>query len=468
MAKVGWTARPSAAMCFCLMKIAIFGSGYVGLVAAAGFADAGHQVQCIDIDDDRIERLRKIEVPFFEPGLREVIHRAVRGQRLTFARELDEAHCSSELYFIAVGTPPLPDGRADTRAVHVAAETIASHAKVSATIGIKSTVPVGTGDIVQELVNGKASVKHYVASVPEFLKEGSAISDFLKPDRVILGVEHPEAEEALRELYSPLQLSSDRILVMRRRSSELSKYAANAMLATRISFMNELSRLCDTIGSDIHDIRRAVGSDSRIGRSFLYAGPGYGGSCFPKDVSALASFASEAGVKLDVVDATGQANKEQQAYVIERAKSLLPSMKGKVVAVWGLAFKPETDDVRESPALPLIRALLESGAEVRAHDPEAAANFARALDRDISYFDSEYEAAEGADLLVVMTEWRHLRSPDFERVEKALRTPNILDARNIWTAFDLNQRGFTYLGIGTAQGRLNESHVVKLPIGFSL
>lgn len=435
------------------MKITVLGSGYVGLVAAAGFADAGHQVQCIDIDVARVVRLQKGEVPFFEPGLGEILERAIQGGRLTFGTEIDAEHRSSEVYFIAVGTPPLEDGSADVSAVHAAARAIRDATEVPAVIGVKSTVPVGTCDAVQAIVDDGARHKLRVASVPEFLKEGTAIADFMKPDRIILGVADAETERVLRDLYRPLQLSSERVLVMDRRSSELSKYASNSMLAVRISFMNELSRLCDAIGADIHAIRRAVGSDRRIGHQFLYAGPGYGGSCFPKDVSALAFRARAAGVPLDVVEAAGRANEAQRAYVRDRALSLLGGeFKGKVVAVWGVAFKAETDDVRETPAHPLVKALLDGGAEVRIHDPEASENFIRTFNFNVTPHANEYEAARGADLLVVMTEWRHLRNPDFQRLHAAMRTPNLFDARNIWTTFDLNKAGFKYLGVGTRNG----------------
>lgn len=435
------------------MKITVFGSGYVGLVAAAGFADAGHQVQCIDIDAARVERLRAGQVPFFEPGLPEVVSRSTDAGRLTFGTTVDAAHRTSEVYFIAVGTPPLPDGRADTSMVHAVARTICEIAQKPSVVGIKSTVPVGTCDEVQATIDGLGK-KHHVASIPEFLKEGTALADFMKPDRIILGVAHADAEKTLRELYRALQLSSDRVLVMDRRSSELSKYAANAMLASRISFMNEMARLCDAIGADIHAVRRAVGSDKRIGSAFLYSGPGYGGSCFPKDVSALAERAKDAGVTLEVVEAAQRANEEQRRYVKERAIAALGGdPNGKTVAIWGVAFKAETDDVRESPAAPLVRELLARGATVRIHDPEAAENFVRAFEVDVTVCDSEYDAATGADLLVVMTEWRHLRNPDFERLGSLLRTKVLFDARNVWSTFDLNRAGFRYYGVGTVVGR---------------
>lgn len=435
------------------MKITVFGSGYVGLVAAAGFADAGHQVQCIDIDEKRIEKLRAGDVPFFEPGLPEVVTRSTHAGRLTFGTAVDAAHRTSEVYFIAVGTPPLPDGRADTSMVHAVARTICEIAERPAVVGVKSTVPVGTCDEVQATIDGLGK-QHHVASIPEFLKEGTALADFMKPDRIILGVAHADAEKTLRELYRPLQLSSERILVMDRRSSELSKYAANSMLASRISFMNEMSRLCDAIGADIHAVRRAVGSDKRIGAAFLYSGPGYGGSCFPKDVSALAERAKDAGVTLEVVEAAQRANESQRNYVKNRAiEALGGDPQGKTVAIWGVAFKAETDDVRESPAAPLVKELLAKGAKVKIHDPEAAQNFARSFEVDVEICESEYDAAKGADLLVVMTEWRHLRNPDFDRLGGLLKAKVLFDARNVWTSFDLNAKGFRYFGVGTAVGR---------------
>jgi len=431
------------------VKITVLGSGYVGLVAAAGFADAGHRVLCVDVDGARVARLQGGEIPFFEPGLHEVVARAVRGGRLSFATEIDDEHRSSEVYFIAVGTPPLADGGADVSAVHQAARAIRGAARGGAVVGVKSTVPVGTCDEIQALVDEAPGPRLHVASVPEFLKEGTALADFVKPDRVIIGVASPEAERTLRELFRPMQLSSERLLVMDRRSSELSKYAANAMLAARISFMNEMARLCDALGADIHAIRRAVGSDRRVGPQFLYAGPGYGGSCLPKDVGALAQRARAAGVPLEVVEAAGRANRAQQGYVRDQALAMLGPPAGKVAAVWGVAFKAETDDVRETPALPLVRALVEAGVSVRIHDPEAAANFVRTSGLPVTAFDSEYEAARGADLVVVMTEWRHLRNPDFPRLFSEMRTPSIFDARNIWTTFGLQRLGFNYRGVGT-------------------
>jgi len=436
------------------MKITILGSGYVGLVTAAGLSEMGNHVLCTDVNEERVEALRRGKVPFFEPGLAELVARNVRGRRLSFASRAEGVYAESDIYFIAVGTPPGEGGRADLRYVFAAAETIAKTAKKPAVLAVKSTVPVGTCDAVEARVRAIGGQHVNVASNPEFLKEGAALEDFFRPDRVLIGVADDATETAMRDLYRPLQLSSERVLVMDRRSAELSKYAANAMLAVRISFMNELSQLCDSLGADINSLRRSIGSDKRIGAQFLYAGPGYGGSCFPKDVSALSAFARDFGKHLEIVEAAASANSKQQDYVFERVMSLFPAgVSGKVIAIWGLAFKPETDDVRESPAGKLVKRLLALGATIRAHDPEAAANFAQAYAPEASYFDNEYDSVDGADALVLMTEWRHFRNPDLEELKRRMRSPKIVDTRNIWSVFGLNARGFEYRGIGTAAGR---------------
>ncbi len=435
------------------MRISIFGSGYVGLVTAAGLADMGHKVLCIDIDDSRIRSLREGKIPFFEPGLGDLVHRNIRGGRLLFASKLDEEHRMSDAYFIAVGTPPKDDGRADISAVFAVTDTIALETLRGAMVAVKSTVPVGTCDAVQERLNKSCAHKMRVVSNPEFLKEGAALDDWFHPHRVVIGVEDDLTEHEMRELYRPLQLSRERVIAMNRRSSELTKYAANAMLATRISFMNELARLCDVIGADIHSVRQGIGSDARIGPSFLYAGPGYGGSCFPKDVSALIHLGRDQGIPLKVCEATSIANQEQREYVLRKVLSLFPEgLKGKVIAVWGLAFKPDTDDVRDAPAGYIVTQLMERGAVVRGHDPEASANFARFFapaGPTMSYHDREYEALNGADALVLMTEWRHFRNPDFDDIKHRMRGNAIVDARSIWTVFRLGERGFRYLAIGT-------------------
>ena len=434
------------------MKISVFGSGYVGLVTAAGLADMGHRVLCIDIDPTRIESLRQGKIPFFEPGLGDLLHRNLRGGRIAFASGLDGVHSSSDAYFIAVGTPPMSDGRADTSAVFAVTDTIARESRRSALVAVKSTVPVGTCDAVQQRLDRDCPHPMSVVMNPEFLKEGAALEDWFHPDRVVIGVDHEDAERQMREMYRPLQLSRERVIVMSRRSAELTKYAANAMLATRISFMNELARLCDTIGADVGSVRVGIGSDRRIGSSFLYAGPGYGGSCFPKDVSALVHLGRDQKVVLSVCEATQTANELQRRYVLEKLLALFPEgMSGKTVAVWGLAFKPETDDVRDAPAGFVVRELLQRGAIVRAHDPEAAESFARAYapgNPAVSYHDREYDCLDGADVLLLMTEWRHFRNPDFDDIRARMRGDAILDARNIWRVFKLGQRGWRYVAIG--------------------
>jgi UDPglucose 6-dehydrogenase len=436
------------------MQITILGSGYVGLVTAAGLSEMGNHVLCIDVNEERIDGLRRGKIPFFEPGLSEVVARNVRGRRLSFSTRIEQDFTTSDAYFIAVGTPPGPGGGADLSAVFAAADTVARTAGKPAVLAIKSTVPVGTGDAVEAKIGLIAQHRIRLASNPEFLKEGAALDDFFRPDRVIIGVEDEATEEALRELYRPLQLSSERVLVMDRRSAELAKYAANAMLAVRISFMNELSQLCDKVGADVGAIRKAIGTDKRIGPHFLYSGPGYGGSCFPKDVSALSVISRDVGSPLRLVDAAALANEAQLEYLLGKVLSLFPGgVAGKVIAVWGLAFKPETDDVRESPAGKLVERLLSLGATIRAHDPEAGPNFARAYAPDAAYFDNEYDAAEGADALVLMTEWRHFRNPDIDALKSRMRCPTVVDARNIWSMFNLNERGFEYRAIGTAAGR---------------
>jgi UDPglucose 6-dehydrogenase len=436
------------------MRITVLGSGYVGLVTAAGLSEMGNHVLCVDVDEERVVSLQRGKIPFFEPGLSDVVGRNVRGRRLSFSSRIEPEFAASDVYFIAVGTPPGPGGAADLGAVFAAATTVARTAQKPAVLAIKSTVPVGTGDAVHARVEPIAAHPLCLASNPEFLKEGAALEDFFRPDRVIIGVEDEPTEQSMRELYRPLQLSSERVLVMDRRSAELSKYAANAMLAVRISFMNELSQLCDRVGADIGAIRRAIGSDKRIGPHFLYAGPGYGGSCFPKDVSALSALSRDAGGALHLVDAAALANDAQLEYLLAKVLSLFPGgVSGKVIAVWGLAFKPETDDVRESPAGRLVRKLTSLGATIRAHDPEAAPNFARVYAPDAAYFDNEYDAAEGADALVLMTEWRQFRNPDLQALKTRMRSPRIVDARNIWSMFDLNERGFEYRALGTAAGR---------------
>jgi UDPglucose 6-dehydrogenase len=435
------------------MRIVVFGAGYVGLVSAAGFAEIGHEVLVVDVDEGRASALGRGEMPIYEPGLADLVRRSQLAGRLRFTSSIDGAG-GCDLYFICVGTPALPDGGADVSAVLSAADAIAALEgrgglpdNKNTIVAIKSTVPVGTCDRVEE----RLGPGFEVVSNPEFLKEGSALADFFKPDRVLVGARSDAAREVLRLLYAPLQLSGERILFMGRRSSELTKYASNTMLAMRVSFMNELSRLCHRAGADIRDVRLGVGSDSRIGKAFLHAGPGYGGSCFPKDVQALARIGREHGALMRLAEAAHLANAEQIAFTRDLVLAALgDEATGKTVAIWGLAFKPETDDVRESPALPIARDLISRGARVAAHDPEASANFARVVqDPGLRIATDPYDAASGADALVLLTEWRSYRAPDFANLKRRMRGSAVVDARNVWRRAEVERAGLRYQGIGT-------------------
>lgn len=433
------------------MRLTTFGVGYVGLVTGTGLAEIGHQVLCLDVDAEKVARLERGEIPIYEPGLGDLVKRNERSGRLHFSTQLTAPYDQSELYFIAVGTPPLPDGSADLRAVFSACETIATTAKKAALVVVKSTVPVGTCDLVQERLEELAPGRFEVVSNPEFLKEGSALEDFFKPDRIVVGAKSDRAKATMRTLYAPLQLNGERLVITDPLSSELVKYASNTMLAMRVSFMNELSRLCHVTGANIHSVRAGVGADSRIGRKFLYAGPGYGGSCFPKDVQALAALGRAKGVPLRLAEATHLANDDQALFLVNLVRESLGSLEGKRIAFWGLAFKPETDDVREAPSLKLAEALLDAGAHVVGHDPEGAKNFVKALNRDgVSVVDSEYDALNGSHAVIVLTEWRCYRAPDFAEIRARLAgdRPVALDARNIWSPAEVEASGLHYVGIG--------------------
>jgi UDPglucose 6-dehydrogenase len=431
------------------MRLVTFGVGYVGLVTSTGLAELGHDVLCVDIDAARIQKLNDGILPIYEPGLADLVRRNERSGRLRFSVDVDPPYDQSEVYFVAVGTPQGPDGSADTRAVFAAADRIAEIGKKPALVAIKSTVPVGTCDAVQAKLQG-TNVHFEVVSNPEFLKEGAAIADFFKPDRIILGARSERAQQALRDLYAPLQLSGERVVVTDPRSSELIKYAANTMLAMRVSFMNELSRLCHATGANIHAVRLGVGADTRIGKRFLYAGPGYGGSCFPKDVLALTALGKTHGVPMRLAEATHSANAEQAVFVASLVAGALGTLRGKRVAFWGLAFKPETDDVRDAPSVKLAEALLEQGASVVGHDPEAGTNFAKALGGRVKVVDKEYDALDGADALVLLTEWLSYRAPSFGEMKRRLAgtRPAVIDARNIWRPSDVHKAGMRYVGIG--------------------
>jgi len=432
------------------MKLAMIGTGYVGLVAGAGFADFGNDVACVDVDENRIRRLRDGEIPIYEPHLAELVDRNSRAGRLKFTTELDSAVSDAEAVFIAVGTPQNDtDGAADLSYVLSAAEQIGRALKGWAVVVTKSTVPVGTADRIREALGRTSRHPFSVASNPEFLKEGDAVNDFMKPARIVIGVDDDRARNVLQNLYAPFVRTNDRIHVMDVRSAELTKYAANAMLATRISFMNEMALLAEKVGADIDKLRRAIGADPRIGPKFLFPGPGFGGSCFPKDLRALLHTAEQATLELGVVNAVERANQRQKRVLGER---ILAHFGGKLsdrkIAVWGLAFKPETDDVRESPALSLVEQLLSAGASVVAHDPEAIETTRARLGDRIGYASDMYEAARSADALTLVTEWHAFRRPDFLRLKSLLRTPTLFDGRNAWIPDEVRALGFSYYGIG--------------------
>jgi UDPglucose 6-dehydrogenase len=442
------------------MRLVAFGVGYVGLVTGTGLAELGHEVLCVDIDPVRVRQLQDGIIPIYEPGLADLVRRAERAGRLRFATSVEPPFDEADAYFIAVGTPPGPDGSADISAVLTVAEHIAGLAKRPALVVCKSTVPVGTCDEVQARIDKKAKVQLEVVSNPEFLKEGTAVDDFFRPDRIVLGARSDHAKDVLRALYAPLQLSGERVVITDPRSSELTKYAANTMLAMRVSFMNELARLCHATGADVHAVRLGVGSDTRIGKRFLYAGPGYGGSCFPKDVQALFHLGRSHGVPMRMAEATHLANEEQATFLAQLVKSALGTLSGKTVALWGLAFKPETDDIRESPSVKLAAVLLAHGATVVGNDPEAARNFAKAMASHgtlVRVVDRDYDALDGADALVLLTEWRSYRAPNFAEIRRRMRpsddgtAPIVVDARNIWRPAEVLRAGLRYQGIGVPE-----------------
>jgi len=433
------------------MRIVVVGTGYVGLVAGTGFAEFGNQVTCVDNDASKVEALVRGVIPIYEPGLEELVRRNAAEERLSFTTDLATAVRDAAVVFIAVGTPPRPDGGADLKHVMAVAESLAKHLTRDAVVVLKSTVPVGTNDLVQDYLTREAKVNVTVVSNPEFLKEGDAIHDFLRPDRVLCGCRDDHGRSVMRKLYAPLQLVSDRLLFVDPRSAEMAKYVANAMLATRISFMNDIARLCEAVGADVTNVRKGVGTDSRIGAKFLFPGAGYGGSCFPKDVDALLFLAREHNIDLSVVRATEEVNARQKGLLFEKLTRHLGSVADKRIAIWGLAFKPRTDDVREAPALTLISRLVEAGAEVRAHDPAARATARAALGPvadKVIFVDHPYDATVGADALVLVTEWQEYRSPDLERLANQMRRKLLLDGRNVWSVVDPEAAGFTYEGIG--------------------
>jgi UDPglucose 6-dehydrogenase len=431
------------------MKIAVIGTGYVGLVAGACFADSGNDVVCVDINAGKIARLRAGEVPIYEPGLEELIERNVREGRLAFTTELESAVGGSQVVFIAVGTPEGESGDADLSYVLAAAEAIGRALRQYTVVVDKSTVPVGTAERVRRTIAAVTRVEFDVVSNPEFLKEGAAIEDFTRPDRVVVGTDSGRARAVMADLYAPFVRTGSPLLFMDTASAELTKYAANAMLATRISFMNDIACLCERVGADVELVRKGIGSDKRIGHSFLFAGVGYGGSCFPKDVKALRATAQDAGVEFDLLRAVERINERQKRLLVHKALRLLgPSLEGYQLGVWGLAFKPKTDDMREAPSVEIIEGLLAKGARITAHDPVATENARRVFGNRITYAPTPYAAAEGVDALFIVTEWNEFRHPDFERLKHLMKAPVIFDGRNLFEPERMRARGFTYFCLG--------------------
>jgi UDPglucose 6-dehydrogenase len=431
------------------MHIAVIGTGYVGLVTGACFAEFGVDVTCVDIDAHKIAQLIAGDMPIYEPGLEQLVTKNVQSGRLRFTTDLKQAVEQALVVFLAVGTPPKADGSPDLSFVEAAARSVAEHMNGYKVIVTKSTVPIGTGEYLRKLIRKhlKSSLNFGVVSNPEFLREGAAINDFMRPDRVVVGSSDDEAVAIMRDLYRPLYLIEVPFVVTSLEAAELTKYAANAFLATKISFINEIANLCESIGCDVHDVARAIGMDRRIGNKFLHPGPGFGGSCFPKDTQALASVARQFGRDSMIVDAVIEVNRRQRLAMIPKIEKLLGEIKGKTVAVLGLAFKPETDDMREAPALDVISALVERGATVRAYDPVAMTEAAKVLPK-VSFAADEYEAVTDADALVFMTEWNQFRALDMGRVRDLMKSPRIADLRNIYDPEDMRALGFEYVGVG--------------------
>jgi UDPglucose 6-dehydrogenase len=431
------------------MNISVIGTGYVGLVAGACFAETGSQVVCADLDQKKIDGLKQNILPIYEPGLDALVERNQAQGRISFTTDVASAIRSAEVVFIAVGTPPDEDGSADLSHVLAVAETIGRNQTRELVVVTKSTVPVGTAAKVHAAVAKNAKLPFHVVSNPEFLKEGAAVDDFLKPDRVVLGVDSDFARSVMAELYAPFVRTGKPIIFMDVPSAEMTKYAANAMLATRISFMNEIANLCEKVGANVDLVRKGIGSDSRIGPSFLFPGPGYGGSCFPKDVKALLHTSEEQGAKMLVLQAVEDANDRQKHRLFEKLHGVLGNdIKGAHIAVWGLAFKAQTDDMRESPALTLIEELLAAGATVTGHDPAAMHEAERRLGATIKYATTNYAALDGADALIVVTDWNEYRFPDFARIKSSLRKPIVIDGRNLYDPAKMTQLGFTYRSVG--------------------
>src|SRR5437763_796540 len=431
------------------MHIAVIGAGYVGLVTGACFAEFGVDVTCVDIDAEKIARLSDGIIPIYEPGLEQLVAKNTQAGRLHFTSNLKAAVEQALVIFLAVGTPPREDGSADLTYVETATRSIAEYMNGYKVIVTKSTVPVGTGERLRQLIreHQKGRDNFGIVSNPEFLREGAAIDDFMRPDRVVIGSHDEEAIAIIKDLYRPLYLIETPFVIISLEAAELTKYAANAFLATKISFINEIANLCDRIGCDVHDVARAMGMDGRIGRKFLHPGPGFGGSCFPKDTRSLVSVAREYGTDSLIVEAVIEVNERQRAAMIPKIEKLTGNLKGKTIAVLGLSFKPETNDMRDAPSVDIIRGLTERGAIIRAYDPVAMKEAIKVLP-DIMYVEDEYTAVEGADVLGFMTEWKQLRALDMQRIHTLMRAPRIADLRNIYEPDDMRELGFDYIGVG--------------------
>ena len=431
------------------MKIAVVGTGYVGLTVGTCLAELGNDVACVDIDEKKISELNKGIIPIYEPGLKDMLERNVSEKRLSFTTDKKTAIENAKVIFIAVGTPPGKDHRADLTFVKQVAKDIGTYMNSYKVIVDKSTVPVGTADVVKEIIkqNQKGNIEFDVVSNPEFLREGEAINDFMMPDRVVIGVDSEKARKIIEDIYKGIARINKPIMYTDTKSAEIIKYASNAMLATRISFMNEIARLCEKAGGDVKEVAKGMGLDSRIGTRFLQAGAGYGGSCFPKDVKALEQTMSHYGVESKIMQAVEKVNEEQKRSLLPKIKRLVPNLKGRTIAIWGLAFKPKTDDMREAPAIAVIEQLQKEGAKIKAFDPEAEKTAKKILN-DIEYTKDPYSAIKDADALVIVTEWNEFRNLDKEKIKSLLKEPNIVDGRNVYEPKEMEELGFNYIGIG--------------------
>lgn len=431
------------------MRLTVIGTGYVGLVTGACLADTGNDVIAYDINVEKVAALKRGECPIYEPGLNEILHANAKAGRLTYSTDARQSIHHGQAIFIAVGTPPREDGSPDLTALHAAADTVADLLNEPKIVVIKSTVPVGTGDDLEARINKRARFRVRVVNNPEFLKEGTAVEDFQKPDRVVIGAEDDEAAECIRELHLPFVRNQKPVLVMHRAAAEMTKYAANACLSTRISFINQIANICDALGIDVNEVRNGIGSDARIGFQFLYPGAGYGGSCFPKDVQALVHVAQRAGIQADLLESVHNVNQRQREILFNKIVARFGAdLKGRIFGIWGVAFKPKTDDIREAPAVVLIERLLDAGAAVQAHDPVALANLERQFGSRLTYHAAAYDALTGADALAICTEWNEFRSPNFDEMRKRLKSPIIFDGRNLYALTTMQRHKFEYQAIG--------------------